>query len=81
MPVSVQGRPPLLVDDLRRQPRSRPACDATIRERDLRGFRGLGHLRDRLGPRFKAGALLFAGREHRRGSATGSAPSRSALTS
>jgi predicted AAA+ superfamily ATPase len=34
------------------------AAAATIPERD---FRGLNHLKDKLGSRFKAGALLYAG--------------------
>ena len=31
---------------------------ATVRERDVRGLR---HLRDKIGSRFKAGALIYAG--------------------
>jgi hypothetical protein len=31
---------------------------ATVHERD---FRGLNHLKDKIGTRFKAGALLYAG--------------------
>ena len=33
-------------------------ASATVHRRD---FRGLRHLRDKLGPRFKAGALVYAG--------------------